>query len=112
MPYNALCEWGAVKMHQRTMRRAFQMHRWNAKRRAIPFLFTFEQWRAWWLTDDRWSKRGRRKGQLVMVRIDDKGAYQPNNVFCTSPAGNAANVSPLKRRAAAMRAAEKRRQFG
>ena len=36
--------------------------------RGIPFQFTFQQWSEWWLTDDRWSRRGRKAGQLQMGR--------------------------------------------
>jgi hypothetical protein len=42
-------------------------------RRGTPFLFTFEQWSEWWLTDDRWSRRGRKAGQLQMDRKGDSG---------------------------------------
>lgn len=69
---------------QKKLRRAFQMHRWNAKRRGIPFLFTFDQWVAWWMTGDRWSRRGRTKDALVMARPGDTGPYSPSNVVCIS----------------------------
>ena len=50
------------------MRRAYIGQRCRAKSRGIAFLFTFEQWRAWWLIDDRWGRRGRRADQLMMAR--------------------------------------------
>jgi hypothetical protein len=51
---------------ERRLRPAYSSHRRNAVRRGTPFLFTFEQWSEWWLTDDRWSRRGRKAGQLQM----------------------------------------------
>ena len=52
--------------------------------RGIPFQFTFRQWSAWWLTDDRWSRRGRKAGQLQMSRKSDSGPYSPDNVECAT----------------------------
>jgi hypothetical protein len=66
-------------------RRAFREHRDSAKRRGIEFLFTFEEWRKWWedhLGPDWQKKRGRRKGQYVMARFEDKGPYAIWNVKC------------------------------
>jgi hypothetical protein len=70
------------------MRRAYIGQRCRAKSRGIAFLFTFEQWRAWWLIDDRWGRRGRRADQLMMARCGNAGPYSPDNVFCTTPKGN------------------------
>jgi len=58
---------------ERRLRRAYSSHRRNAVRRGTPFLFTFEQWSEWWLTDDRWSRRGRKAGQLQVDRKGDSG---------------------------------------
>jgi hypothetical protein len=58
---------------ERRIRRAYSTQRRSAIKRGIPFLFTFEQWRDWWLTDDRWSNRGRKAGQLQMGRKGDRG---------------------------------------
>ena len=49
------------------MRRAYIGQRCRAKSRGIAFLFTFEQWRVWWLIDDRWERRGRRADQLMTL---------------------------------------------
>src|SRR6478609_2793686 len=69
---------------ERHLRHAYASHSRNAKKRSIPFLFTFEQWSAWWLTDDRWSRRGRKVGQLQMGRKGNSGPYAPDNVECAS----------------------------
>jgi hypothetical protein len=51
---------------------------------GIPFQFTFQQWSEWWLTDNRWSRRGRKAGQLQMARKGDSGPYSPDNVECVT----------------------------
>jgi hypothetical protein len=89
---------------------AFREQRDNAKRRAIPFLFTFDEWRAWWLTDDRWSRRGRKRGCLMMARLGDAGPYSPANVHCATHKDNAGDVPPdvqaeAQRKTSAFRAA-------
>jgi hypothetical protein len=69
---------------ERRLRRAYSSHRRNAVRLGIPFLFTFEQWSEWWLTDDRWSRRGRKAGQFQMGRKDNRGPCSPDNVECVT----------------------------
>ena len=72
---------------ERAMRRAYIGQRCRAIGRGIAFEFTFEEWRRWWLTDDRWQNRGRCKGQFVMARRNDNGPYSPDNVYCTTQQG-------------------------
>jgi hypothetical protein len=62
---------------------AFETQRRNAKQRGIPFLMTFEEWWDWWQVDDRWARRGRRKGCLVMARFGDVGPYAIGNIYCS-----------------------------
>jgi hypothetical protein len=69
---------------ERHLRHAYASHSRNAKKHGIPFLFTFEQWSEWWLRDDRWSRRGRKAGQLQMGRKGNSGSYSPDNVECVS----------------------------
>ena len=69
---------------ERQLRRAYVSQRQSATRRRIPFLFTFCQWSEWWLTHDRWSRRGRKAGQLQMSRKDNRGPYSPDNVVCVT----------------------------
>ena len=73
---------------ERAMRRAYTTQRSRAKGRGIAFLFTFEQWKAWWMVGDRWSRRGRTKGALVMARPGDAGPYSPDHVVCISQREN------------------------
>src|SRR6478735_12823895 len=70
--------------YERQFRHAYASHRRSAWMRGIPFLFTFEQWSEWWLTDDRWSRRGRKAGQLQMGRKGNSGPYSPDNVECAT----------------------------
>ena len=69
---------------ERRLRHAYASHRRSAKKQGIPFQFTFEQWRDWWLTDNRWSRRGRKAGQLQMGRKGNSGPYAPENVECVT----------------------------
>jgi hypothetical protein len=69
---------------ERRLRNAYASQRQSAEIRGIPFLFTFEQWSGWWLTDDRWSRRGRKAGQLQMGRKGNSGPYSPENVELTT----------------------------
>lgn len=63
-------------------RKAFTAHKSNAKRRGVEFLFTFEQWRDWWLATGKWEQRGRGRGKFCMRRHGDVGPYSLDNVFC------------------------------
>ncbi len=69
---------------ERRLKRAYSCQRRSAFKRGIPFLFTFEQWSKWWLTDDRWSRRGRKAGQFQMGRKGNSGPYYPDNVECAT----------------------------
>lgn len=62
--------------------KAYTQHKSNAKMRGIDFLFTFEQWRDWWIATGKWELRGRGRGKYCMRRHGDIGAYSIDNVFC------------------------------
>ncbi len=64
------------KAHPERMK--YRHHKADAKRRGIPFLLTYEEWRDWWGTD--FAHRGRCTGQLVMARIGDHGPYSLDNI--------------------------------
>jgi hypothetical protein len=64
----------------------YQNHRGAAKRRGIEFRLTFEQW--WQLWEPYWAMRGPRRGQYVMARTDDAGAYELGNVRIDTTGGN------------------------
>lgn len=65
----------------------------NAKRRKIQWQFTFDTWIKIWLDSGYWTERGNKKGQYVMSRIGDVGAYSPTNVFIQSLDNNSRDGS-------------------
>jgi hypothetical protein len=91
---------------ERQLRRAYAIQRQNATYRRIPFLFTFEEWSAWWLTDNRWARRGHKTGQLQMGRKDIAGPYSLDNIECVTKEENQLSqlilaLTPERRAAAA-----------
>lgn len=74
----------------RLARKRFNGKRASSKQRGIPFLFTFDEWLAWWLATGRYDEYGHR---WVMARIGDRGAYEPGNVVCKAGAQNALEAS-------------------
>jgi hypothetical protein len=50
----------------------------------IEWKLTFEQWWDWWQATGLYDKRGCKKGQYVMARVDDLGPYELGNIFCTT----------------------------
>src|SRR5690606_15804220 len=81
-------------------REAFRMHKVNAKTRGVPFRFTFEQWLAWWTATGHYHERGTSRGQYVMARRGDQGAYEPGNVYCAQGWENQNEAHLGKRRTA------------
>lgn len=55
-------------------------HRGHAQGRGIAFEFTFDEWWQIWESSGRWAERGIRRGQYVMARFGDQGAYAIGNV--------------------------------
>lgn len=51
-----------------------------AKHRRVPFLLTFEEWFSVWKRSGHLEEMGNRRGQYVMSRREDKGAYEIGNV--------------------------------
>lgn len=62
----------------------------DAKRRDIEFLFTFEEWKKWWLDTGKWELRGKKSGCYQMCRKNDIGAYSIDNVYCDTVEANSA----------------------
>ncbi len=72
-------------MNYQKARNAFSTQKYDANRRGIAFLLTFEEWVKWWedqLGPDWQSKRGHLKGQFVMSRPGDIGPYALWNIKC------------------------------
>jgi hypothetical protein len=59
---------------------AFQIQRCNAAARGVEWNLTLWQWWTAWQESGKWEQRGREKGQYVMSRIGDQGAYEVGNI--------------------------------
>jgi hypothetical protein len=59
---------------------AYETQKSHAKARGIPFLISFDEWWDIWWQSGKWERRGRRRGQFVMARFGDQGAYVVGNV--------------------------------
>ena len=53
----------------------------NCKRRGVPLELSLEQWWDWWQEDDRWSRRGRNRGDVMMQRKRSDAAYTLDNIY-------------------------------
>ena len=72
----------------KTPKKRFQEQKDAAKQRGIGFNLSFDEWWNIWEQSGKYNQRGCRKGQYVMSRINDTGAYEVNNVFIQTCGGN------------------------
>lgn len=95
---------------------AWNAQRYSADRRGIPFKFGLFAWDQWWkrelikLGPD--AKRGRRKGQYLMARFADQGAYEHTNVYAATAAQNLADIPEDVRAMARAKSIETPRKNG
>lgn len=54
----------------------------KARSRDIDFLLSYNEWLTWWKNTGFLSQRGRKRGQYVMARFEDKGPYALDNIYC------------------------------
>lgn len=80
----------ANRKYWSTPRGKYSRHKANASRRGVPFSLTFEEWWGIWQKSGKWSRRGPRKGQYVMARFGDLGAYELGNVRIAKSESNTA----------------------
>ena len=75
---------------------AWRSQRGNAAARGIPFRFGLLQWRLWWVEAlaaiGPHAQRGLRRGQYMMCRHGDAGAYEPGNVYAGTARDNQRGV--------------------
>jgi hypothetical protein len=96
--------------------KAWRSQRHSAKRRGIPFKFGLFEWHCWWnreliaLGSD--ARRGNRRGQYMMARFGDAGAYEHGNVYAATPAQNSNDIPGDVREAMTRRATETRKERG
>jgi hypothetical protein len=84
-------------------------HKGKSRYRGIEFLLTFEEWWSIWQASGKWELRGRRRGQYVMARYGDQGAYEAGNVRICPVSENVAESNrgmdySAERRSASMKA--------
>ena len=72
---------------------AYKWQRANASNRGIPFLFTFEEWKDWWISNGKWEERGVGKDKYCMCRFNDVGPYSVENVYCASNSKNLSDAN-------------------
>lgn len=96
--------------------KAWREQRHSSLKRGIPFNFTLLAWHCWWnaelvvLGPD--ARRGKRRGEYVMARHGDTGAYEHGNVYAATPAQNAADIREDVRIVMTERATETRNANG
>jgi hypothetical protein len=73
----------------RLARKRYDQQRSNACRRDVGWLIKFPAWIGIWWSSGHWFERGKRKGQFVMARYQDRGSYVEGNIQIIT---NAANV--------------------
>jgi hypothetical protein len=69
-------------------RHKYACHKSKAKARGVEFNLTYEEWWDIWEKSGKWNQRGCRKGQYVMSRYNDMGAYEVGNVFIQTQTEN------------------------
>ena len=69
-------------------RQGYTRSKADAKRRGIEFLFTFEEWREWWIATGKWELHGRKAVCYQMCRKEDQGPYALWNVYCDTIEAN------------------------
>src|SRR5882672_2878756 len=78
-------------MDEKLAKRDYQAQRYNARARGIKWQFDYETWiNQWedWLGYKWQELRGRKRGQHVMARDEDKGPYAPWNVHLATADSN------------------------
>lgn len=87
----------------------YHRHIANAKLRGVVFRLTFDEWWSIWEASGRWDQRGRGRGQYVMARTGDQGAYELGSIKICLVAENVGESNrdmdhPTKHRSAVMKA--------
>jgi hypothetical protein len=77
-----------VKAYNQTPKGKYIRQRANAKRRGIPWEFTFDTWWDVWEKSGKWEQRGKEANQYVMSRVHDDGPYSPGNVKVITMSAN------------------------
>lgn len=62
-------------------KKKYRSHKYNAERRGIQFLFTFDEWFNMWQDSGKWEERGHGANKYCMARHNDTGPYSIDNVL-------------------------------
>lgn len=73
-----------------TAKNRFQIHRYSAKTRNIPFELTFDEWYNWWLSHgiDKEYPQKRGPNMPCMCRYGDTGPYNLSNIYFDTSSNN------------------------
>jgi NUMOD3 motif len=92
-------------------KQAYGSSKTRAKHRGIPFLLTFDEWWKIWQDSGNWERRGSRRGQYVMARYKDRGAYAIGNVrICTAAENQSEQALYLRAETRRLRSENAKRQ--
>lgn len=69
----------------------YNTHKKDAKKRGIPFEFSFEEWIAWWEAQGKLQDKLNNWGRWCMCRKGDEGPYCLANVYLGTRAKNTAD---------------------
>jgi hypothetical protein len=79
---------GFTRQEFQYLKGRFAGQKWEAKRRKIPFLLTWDEWITIWLASGHLFERGPHSNEYVMARFGDKGPYAVGNVKIITAAQN------------------------
>jgi predicted transcriptional regulator len=68
--------------------RAWHSQRRNSINRGIEWNLKLWEWWRIWQESGKWAQRGKRKGEYVMCRFGDVGAYEVGNVYIATASHN------------------------
>jgi hypothetical protein len=75
---------------------AFKWQKKNAQQRGVEFLFSFLEWKDWWLSTGHWHERGVGRDKYCMCRTGDVGPYALWNVYCATNGKNLSDANAGK----------------
>lgn len=85
----------ACSRYDRTPRAKFKYQKYEAKRRKVEWLLSYDEWWAIWEASGKWELRGNYGGGYVMSRPGDVGPYSVANVVITPHIENVAERNRL-----------------
>ena len=79
----------------------FNEQRSAARKRGVEWVMSFDEWWSIWQSSGQWANRGCRRGQYVMARRGDVGAYEFGNVEIVRHEANVAEGNRTRHRTVA-----------